>query len=341
VDDRAKFARGPSARTPDLPKRTVTIAGPFDLVRTTAPIWWGRGRWPNVDWRDGAFFWVGWEDGQLAWRSVRQADAFILQIQGASDAGLDVTWAAAVLGSGEVMPQFEDSVLERLAGAHSGLRPWSAGSFFAGVVTSIVGQSISVAAAATTERRLFALFNEPINVGGRTYWPPPRPEQLGSACVEFVRSSGVTTRRAEALVSVGALFAKGAVSDCATSKAVATIDSDLLLAIPGIGPWTMRSALLWGVGDADSHPTGDVALLRAAKRRYPSVTGLKDLDRLSDGWKPFRGWAARLLWLDLLGFDGERRSPENGAHDISIKLNPHHADPDPLRPLATTGQTPP
>jgi 3-methyladenine DNA glycosylase/8-oxoguanine DNA glycosylase len=321
--------------------RLLKVSPPIDLVRTTAPIWWAGGRWPNVDWRDGAFFWVGWEDGKLAWRSVRQADGYNLEIKGASDGGLDAEWASAVLGARAVIPHFEDPVLARLAVEHAGLRPWAAGSLFAGVVTSIVGQSISVAAAATTERRLFALFNDPIDVGGRLYWPPPRPEQLRSASVGLVRNSGVTTRRAEALVSVGTLFATGAVIDCATEDSARHLDSDLLLGIPGIGPWTVRSALLWGVGSADSHPTGDVALLRAAKRHYTSVMGLKDLDRLSEDWKPFRGWAARLLWLDLLGFDRQGGRPRREVSDISHEINPTQAHLDPSRPLEATGQTPP
>jgi 3-methyladenine DNA glycosylase/8-oxoguanine DNA glycosylase len=33
---------------------------------------------------------------------------------------------------------------------------------------------------------------------------------------------------------------------------------------------------------------------------------LKDLDRVAERWKPYRGWAARLLWLDHLGYDGNR-----------------------------------
>jgi 3-methyladenine DNA glycosylase/8-oxoguanine DNA glycosylase len=204
-----------------------------------------------------------------------------------------------------MMPRFEEPVLAGLASAHAGLRPWAAGSLFTGVVTSIVGQSISVAAAATTERRLFELFNEPLDVSGRQYWPPPRPEQLASSNIEFVRSSGVTTKRAEALVLVAALFTSRAIIDCAAAGAVTIDDEVQILSVPGIGPWTVRSAMLWGVGSEDSHPTGDVALLRAAKRHYSTVSGLRDLDRLAEEWKPFRGWAARLLWLDLLGFDRE------------------------------------
>ena len=283
----------------------MTVLPPFDLARTAAPVSWARGRWPNVDWKEGAFCWVGWERGRIAWRSVRQIDARTLGITGASDPALDAEWAAAVLGTRVRMPEFADPVLGGLAAAQAGLRPWSAGSLFEGAVSSIVGQSISVAAAAITERRLFERFNEPLEIEGRRFWPPPRSEELGSSTVALVRSSGVTSRRAEALVAVGGLFASGVVAGPATGEPGRRAFRDLLLAIPGIGPWTVESALLWGVGDADAHPTGDVALLRAAKRHYPQISSLRDLDQHSEQWKPYRGWAARLLWVDLLGFDDD------------------------------------
>jgi 3-methyladenine DNA glycosylase/8-oxoguanine DNA glycosylase len=77
-----------------------------------------------------------------------------------------------------------------------------------------------------------------------------------------------------------------------------------LASISGIGPWTIQSALLWGIAAADAHPTRDVALLRAARVHYPEVADLEDLDRVAERWKPYRAWAARLLWLDLLGYEG-------------------------------------
>jgi 3-methyladenine DNA glycosylase/8-oxoguanine DNA glycosylase len=281
----------------------LTVSPPFDLARTVAPVWWARGRWPNVDWVSGAFLWVGWEGGALAWRSVQQIDAQTLKISGSRNRELDARWAAVVLGTNTAMPKVDDPVLVALSRAHAGLRPWSAGSLFEGVVSSIVGQSISVAAAATTERRLCERFNEGIVVGGRRFWPPPLPGQLASSTPEFIRESGVTTKRAEALVAVGALFAE---SSSPASDDDHAADMERLAAISGIGPWTLQSALLWGIAAADAHPTRDVALLRAARAHYPEISDLKDLDRVAERWKPFRAWAARLLWLDLLGYDESR-----------------------------------
>src|SRR5215216_7881576 len=182
------------------------------------------------------------------------------------------------------MPAFDDAVLASLARKHAGLRPWSAGSLFEGVVSSIVGQSISVAAAATAEKRLYERFNEGIVIDGRQFWPPPLPEQLASSSATFVRASGVTTKRAEALVAVGTLFASEATRAAFDADPAAAVER--LLSISGIGPWTVQSALLWGIAAPDAHPTRDIALLRAARVHYPDVADLNDLDRVAERWRP-------------------------------------------------------
>ena len=72
---RNRIPRSDPRRYDCEPMSHLAVSPPFDLARTAAPAWWARGRWPNVDWRSGAFVWVGWDDGEVAWRSVRQVDA--------------------------------------------------------------------------------------------------------------------------------------------------------------------------------------------------------------------------------------------------------------------------
>ena len=283
--------------------RTLAVAPPFDLARTVAPVWWARGRWPNVDWRGGFLYWVGWEAGKIVWRAVRQDGEAALAISGSGNPDRDGSWAAGVLGVEVAMPQFGAEPLRQLALMHAGMKPWAAGSLYEGVVSSLVGQSISVAAAAVTERRLYSLFNDEIVLDGRGFWAPPRADQLAAAEASMVRTSGVTTKRAQALVEIGRLFATGGLEEPDGAGAEASSAAKPLLAVSGVGPWTVRSAFLWGLGEPDAHPSGDVALLRAVKRRLPQVTTLKELDVAAAAWAPHRGWAARLFWLDLLGFD--------------------------------------
>lgn len=284
--------------------RAVALTGPFSLAATCGPVAWGRDRWPNVGWREGVFTWVGWEDGVVVWRSVEQpsADSRTLLLRGTADAQHDEAWLARCLGTTNPPPSFADPILQQLQTALPGLRPYAAGSLFEGLISSIAGQSISVAAAAVTQARLAGLYHDGIEVAGRRFLPFPRVDQLAESEPALVRQSGVTWRRAEAIVTA----ARAALDGQLPTEDEASRDADgaraALRALPLVGPWTAESALLWGIGAADAHPSGDVALLRAVRLAYdrPEIT-LKELDQLADAWKPARAWAARLLWTNLLG----------------------------------------
>jgi len=283
--------------------RMYTVDGDFDLGFAAAPVAWGRGRWPNVDWVDGALIWVGWEHDGVAVRHVHQhQDAREITVEGMSDPCLDRVWLDAVLGFSLQMPSFTDPVINRLALRMPGLRPFANGSLFDGVIGSIVGQSISVAAAATTERRLAALVHDGVQVANRIYFPSPRANDLACLTAAEVRTTGVTWRRAEAIVAISQMHQSGDFPESPIESDDLAHTRKALREMPLVGPWTAESALLWGLGMPDIYPSGDVALLRAAKRAYdrPELT-MKEMDELSEGWSPLRSWASRLLWTDLLG----------------------------------------
>ena len=290
-----------SSREPTLTTRPLAMPSPFDLARTTAPVWWARGRWPNVDWRYDALHWVGWEEDRVVWRSVRQLETGGLAIAGNAGEQRDGVWASRLLGSESPLPGFADPILATLAWKHAGMRAWATGSLYEGFVSAIVGQSISVAAAAVTERRLYESFNNGLELAGRLFWPPPRPDQLAAADPALIRYCGMTQVRADALKAVGSIFCEEDGQDETLDAEAERMRAEQMLSIRGVGRWTVESALLWGRGHADAHPSGDIALLRAAKQHWPEIATLKDLDRLADGWKPNRAWAARLLWLERLG----------------------------------------
>jgi 3-methyladenine DNA glycosylase/8-oxoguanine DNA glycosylase len=279
--------------------RRIPIDDSFSLSQTCGPVAWGRGRWPSVDWHRDGLTWVGWEGARVVWRTVRPAAAGSLVVVGTASEAADRDWATSVFGLDQQVPILNDPVVRRLQDRYPGLRPWSSGSLFEGLISSIVGQSISVAAAAVTEARLAALFAAPLDLEGRRYWPMPRVDQLAEAEPALIRTSGVTSRRAEAIVVAARAFLDGEYPHSGgTPEAIRAA----LRRLPLVGPWTAESALVWGLGDGDAYPSGDVALLRAVRRAYALLElDLKGMDRLSEGWRPARGWAARYLWTDLLG----------------------------------------
>ena len=292
----------PEAAGPSDGSRSYSVPDPFDLHATAGPVAWSRGRWPDVDWIDDALIWVGREGERIVHRSVRQTAPTTLTIEGTATEALDRAWIDAVFGTEMAMPVFSDPVLQELQTELAGLYPHSSGSLFAGIVNCIVGQSITVAAAATVQRRVSALCSSGIEIGDRRYYPAPRPDELEAVPVGDLRATGVTWRRAEAIHAAAHAELAGGLPSTAEARADIETAREKLLALPLVGKWTCESALLWGVGSIEAFPTGDIALLRAVKQRYglPEAT-LKDLDRLARAWEPAPGYAARLLWTDLLG----------------------------------------
>jgi 3-methyladenine DNA glycosylase/8-oxoguanine DNA glycosylase len=282
--------------------RTLRSESVFGLATTAAPVAWGRGKWPNVGWRDGVLTWVGWESGIVAVRQVRQADSAAIRISGSTDPAQDRSWADSVLGFSARMPEIPDPVIADLARRFPGLRPFANGSLFEGIVGSIIGQSISVASAAAAERRLAGQVHSGVEVDDALYFPAPRIEDLAIATPADVRQAGVTWRRAEAIVAIARAWADETVPPTLLEGGEPEALYDALRTLPLVGPWTARSALLWGLGLPDIYPAGDVALLRAARCAFadPEMS-MARLDDRSESWRPSRSWAARLLWLSLLG----------------------------------------
>ena len=276
----------------------------LDLALTAAPVAWGKGRWPSVDWIGDELIQVRQNQtgDALAIIRVRQPDGATIVISGFSDRDAAETWLRRTLGWGRVPPRIDEPVIASLMERFAGFRPYAHGALDQALLTVIMGQGVTVQAGAVLEGRVAALHSEGVEIEGRRFVPFPRIEQLAETPVEQLRSTGLTGRRAEGIVKVARLILEGAIPS--DDEVASDPDGSIarLKALPMIGPWSAAAALLWGISSDDAHVTGDVALLRAAKGAYnrPDLT-LATLDQLAESWRPGRAWAARALWLDLLG----------------------------------------
>jgi DNA-3-methyladenine glycosylase II len=80
----------------------------------------------------------------------------------------------------------------------------------------------------------------------------------------------------------------------------------MLMALPGIGPWTADIYVLSCLGRADAWPTGDLALQASAAdlfglEKRPHARAMRGL---ADDWRPWRSVAARLLWAHYRSLRG-------------------------------------
>ncbi|HKR64631.1 MAG TPA: AlkA N-terminal domain-containing protein [Thermoanaerobaculia bacterium] len=156
-----------------------------------------------------------------------------------------------------------DRMLAPLLRKRPGIRVPGAWDPFELAVRAIVGQQVSVAGARTllgriAEKHGFA------------------PERLADADIE-----GMPRKRAETIRIVAREVA---------SNAIDLRDRDALVALPGIGPWT-ANYIAMRLGVADAFPAGDLVL-----RRNAGNLTEKELLRRAERWRPYRAYAAMLLW---------------------------------------------
>jgi DNA-3-methyladenine glycosylase II len=295
------------------PANSIFVSMPdgFSLARTCAPAAWANGRWPNEDWIEGAFWWAGRDGGASCWRCVRPTDGGVI-VEGTGDPALFPAWTERVLAPLAERLSWNDPVIAGIHRQHPGAGSLNSGNMADGAIFAIVGQSVSLASAGVTATRLAARFHPGFDVPGRVLWPLPDPRDLAVASWADIRASGVTGKRAEAIIAAARLFAEGSLPEdpCEFDGAAA----DALLRVVGVGPWTVASTLLWGGGARDVFPPGDAALLRAARAAYrePEMNH-RDLEARASTWKPYQAIASRLLWLDLFGHPGDLQTAARPA----------------------------
>lgn len=74
-----------------------------------------------------------------------------------------------------------------------------------------------------------------------------------------------------------------------------------LTKVKGIGPWTAEMFLMFTLGREDIFSYGDLGLKNAIKKLYgfKKDPTIKQMEKIVNKWKPYRTWAARILWKSL------------------------------------------
>lgn len=272
----------------------------FCLRVSAGPIAWAKGASPKSQIGHRNVTIVEREGDIVLIRRLRSGSCNALLVESTPPGPDHEDWLRRTFREHDAPIAWEDPVLARLATQYPGLASYTDGSLFTGIVTSIIGQSISIASAMAAQRRLAASFHPGIWVDDALLHPLPDDRQLADASVDLIRASGVTWKRAEAIHTIARESVAGNLPDPASID-----DGELerdLRHLPMVGPWTAASALLWGIGAPDAYPSGDVALLRAARLAYAEDgMTMRDLHAIAEGWRPYRAIATRLLWTGLLG----------------------------------------
>jgi DNA-3-methyladenine glycosylase II len=189
-----------------------------------------------------------------------------------------------------------DPVLGPVVARQPGLRIVQSATIFEALTWAIIGQQINLPFAISL-RRTF------IELAGRAHtsglWCYPEAPDVARLALEDLTSRKFSTAKAETLLRFARLVAEGKLVLDRARPAAEVVEE--LLAIKGIGPWTVNYALLRGYGYPDCSLQGDVAVRTAFHRLLGGAErpGIAATEKLLERYAPHRTMAAAYLWASL------------------------------------------
>jgi DNA-3-methyladenine glycosylase II len=186
-----------------------------------------------------------------------------------------------------------DPLLARLIAQHPGLRVPGTWDGLELAIRAVLGQQITVGAAIKLAGKLVAQYGAPLASphGGLTHVFPEAAVLATAdlATLGMPKSRGRTLSGvAQALLDDPLLFEPGRQGG-----------AKRLLGLYGVGDWTAQYIALRQLREMDGLPNGDVGLINALAGLEGGAVTARDLLARAEGWRPYRGYAAQLLWTSL------------------------------------------
>jgi DNA-3-methyladenine glycosylase II len=159
------------------------------------------------------------------------------------------------------------------------------------LLRSVIGQQVSVKAAAAIYGRVVDLF------GGET----PAPQQLLDVDPQTLRDAGLSWRKVEYVRDLASHVISGQLeldrlADLADEEVIAEIT-----AVRGFGLWSAQVFCMFFLERPDILPTGDLGIRRAVEIQYglDEIPPPKEVERIGEAWSPHRTLASIYLWESL------------------------------------------
>ena len=187
----------------------------------------------------------------------------------------------------------KDPMMARIIAAHPRVKLQSRGDAFVTLARAIVGQQISVKAAAAIWLRFCAACGE------------TTPKGILRRRAATLRRCGLSDRKVEYIRDLAAHFVSGKVDP---SRFGVQDDEEIiaeLVDIRGIGRWTAEMFLIFNLLRPNVLPVDDLGLLKAVSVNYldgASVAGREGRARvvqMAELWTPWRSVATWYLWRSL------------------------------------------
>ncbi len=158
---------------------------------------------------------------------------------------------------------------------------------FIALSNTIIYQQLAGNAAKSIYGRFKALCNNEI-----------APKKVQSLSLEELRTAGLSERKALYLKDLARNFIKGMILPENFSKLSNEKIMEKLMAVKGIGPWTVEMFLIFNLNRPDVFSAKDLGLHKGIcklyNKKYPLTE--KELNEIAEKWSPHRTLASLYLW---------------------------------------------
>ena len=166
---------------------------------------------------------------------------------------------------------------------------------FGTLVSSIVSQQISVAAARTINARLLEATSSSVES------PKFTPEGILEFEIDGLREFGVSRQKASYVFDLAEKVHSGAVVLEGLQHQSDDAVIEILTQVKGIGVWTAQMFLMFSLGRMDIFPYDDLGIKNAIATHYQfdELPSKSKMLEMSKPWRPYSTVACWYLWQSL------------------------------------------
>lgn len=193
-----------------------------------------------------------------------------------------------------------DTAIRRLTATQPGLRIPLTPTLFEAVAWAIIGQQINLAFATALRRDLIELAGRKVPGAGDMRLHPDA-DAIADLDPGDLTSRRFSRSKTAYLIDIAKLVAGGELDLATLADGSARAAEARLLALRGLGPWTVNYVMLRGFGFADAVPVGDSALATALQRFHQREVrpDAKETAELMAQFAPHRSLATCHFWASL------------------------------------------
>jgi DNA-3-methyladenine glycosylase II len=183
-----------------------------------------------------------------------------------------------------------DKTLGDVISQHKDYSITARGEAYETLLRAIVGQQISVKAAASVWNKIVDLIKI------------IEPNKVLSTSKEKLKLCGLSKQKTQYILNISEHFKiNNIIDDTYWEERTYLSVYEELITIKGIGPWTAEMFGMFYLLEKDIFPLKDVGILRAMYQLYNNGERI-DIDKIvkiSDTWKPYRSVACWFLWKSI------------------------------------------